>query len=283
VAEDLAQDRPLVAQRQVTRSERARRTAYRYRFGIIYFCLAAVVGASVGAFIVIVGKPKPAPQAAWSSFEPTGSALARVTEIADQIPRAYQLKDGGQLVDAAGGIPQVTVPNQGKIDVSAIVVRPDPSRGKNEKGGVFNADSTIAYTLCGRGTGCTIGSGTPSTKRLQLVRREALELALYTFKYVDGTDSIVVFLPTAPPTTAGTQPKSTGALFLRRKDLGDVLDRPLSRSLTPRRSVSVGDLSPSEAAMVDRLTVSHVFPYQYAPSPADGSPILVLGQTSSSG
>src|SRR5262249_55905362 len=140
VAEDLAQDRPLVAQRPATRSERARSTAYRYRFGIIYFFLAAVVGASIGAFIVIVGKPKPAPTPAWSAFEPTGSPLARVTEIADQVPRDYQLKNGDQLVDAAGGIPQVTVPNQGKIDVSAIVVRQDPSRGKNEKGGVFNAD-----------------------------------------------------------------------------------------------------------------------------------------------
>src|SRR5947209_5781330 len=56
--------------------------------------------------------------------------------------------------------------------------------------------NTIAYNLCGVGsTNCSIGVGTPSPDRLLLLRREALELALYTFKYISGTQNVVAILP----------------------------------------------------------------------------------------
>ena len=71
--------------------------------------------------------------------------------------------------------------------------------------------NTIAYNLCGiGGKNCAIGIGTPSSARLLLLRREALELALYTFKYVHGVENVVAILPPGPlgsrPATPDQEP-----------------------------------------------------------------------------
>ena len=63
-------------------------------------------------------------------------------------------------------------------------------------------NSSLTYALCGLGTACSIATGKPSVERAALVRREALELALYTFKYIPNIKSVVAFMP--PP--AGTKP-----------------------------------------------------------------------------
>jgi hypothetical protein len=269
VAEDLAQERPLVV-RQQSRSERARHAAYRYRFAAIYVLLAAVVGGAVGSFIVLIGKAEPAPAAKWSRWEPDGSRLARVRQIASHVPARYKLP-----VFAIGGPPEVTVPDSGQLAVSVIAVRPDTSRGQAEEGDidVFDADSAISFKLCGDGTSCSIPEGKPSEARLQLLRREALELSLYTFKYADGVDSVVVFLPPAPPNAQGEQTPS-GALFLRRGDFKPQLAAPISRTLSSPPP-AVGRMTDAEAAKVDRLTTPRVYAYTYTQS-ADGSPILVL-------
>ena len=60
----------------------------------------------------------------------------------------------------------------------------------------------VTFSLCGLGSSCSIATGKPSVARATLVRREILELALYTFKYVKSVKHIVAFMP--PP--AGTQP-----------------------------------------------------------------------------
>ena len=61
--------------------------------------------------------------------------------------------------------------------------------------------NAISYSLCGGGSSCAIATGTPSVARGTLVRREILELALYTFKYVGGIKNVIAFMP--PP--AGQQ------------------------------------------------------------------------------
>ena len=73
-----------------------------------------------------------------------------------------------------------------------MAVRPSPA----SQLGVPLSGNTIAYNLCGiGGKNCAIGVGQPSTDRLLLLRREALELALYTFKYIGGTQNVVAILP----------------------------------------------------------------------------------------
>jgi hypothetical protein len=271
VAEDLAQERPLAAPaRPQSRAERARRTAYRYRFGAIYVILAAIVGAAVGSFIVLAGRPDAPAEAEWSSWKPDGSRIARVRQIADHVSNRYRLP-----VFAIGGSPQVTVPDQGDLAVSAIAVRPDTSRGQAEEGDidVYQADDAISFKLCGGGTGCSINQGRASEARLQLLRREALELSLFAFKYAGDVKSVVVFLPPSRPDADGNQ-RSTGALFLRRSNVEKQLDEPLARSLTSPPP-AIGTMSAAESDIVDRLTSPHIYAYTYTQS-ADGSPILVL-------
>jgi hypothetical protein len=261
--------------RAVSRSERARRGAYRYRFAAIYFGLAAVLGAAVGSFVVLAAQDGPAPSAKWSAWEPDGSSTARIRQIADHVTRGYR-QQGDQLVFAIGSRPQVNVPGQGELDVGAIVVQPDTSTGQREEGdydGPFDGDAAVAYRLCGDGQACSIASGTPTQERLQLLRREALELSLYTFKYVNHADSVVVFLPPPPPAANGEQ-SSSGVLFLRRGDVGDQLKTPLSRTMAPQ-APAVGRLNASEAARVDRLTRPNIYGYTYQQT-ADGNVFLIL-------
>ncbi len=80
-----------------------------------------------------------------------------------------------------------------------VAVRPSPTSSQVS----LLSGNTIAYNLCGiGGKNCAIGVGKPSTNRLLLLRREALELALYTFRYIGGTQNVVAILPpghTEPP------------------------------------------------------------------------------------
>ena len=77
--------------------------------------------------------------------------------------------------------------------------------------------------MCGLGGACAI-KGKASTTRFMLVRREALELALYTFKYDGDVDSVVVLPP--------TKTDDTVALLFRREHMRT---RSHARSRRPSR------------------------------------------------
>ena len=48
------------------------------------------------------------------------------------------------------------------------------------------------------GDKCSIGTGKPSEERTLLLRREALELALYTFRYAKDVKQVIAILPPPP-------------------------------------------------------------------------------------
>ena len=129
MADDVTPDAPKTEPEIVLvpdRQERARRSSYRLRFGIIYVLLAAVVGGAVGSFIVLAGRGDPPAGPAWSSWAPTGSRQAKVRQIADRIPKAYRNEDGTQLTVSLAS--SLAVPTQtGEVPVRAVVVRPDGS------------------------------------------------------------------------------------------------------------------------------------------------------------
>jgi hypothetical protein len=254
-----------------TRRDRARQTSYRFRFGILYVGLAAIVGAGVGTFVVLASRPAPPEAAAWSSWEPSGSKLARVRQIADRIPKAYRQPNGEQL--AVTQASQLAVPTEsGDVPISSIFVRPDTSRGLAEESDIdaYNGADVVSYGLCGLGTGsqCSISEGTASSERFTLLSRQALELSLYTFKYVKDVDSVIVFMP---PTAKG---ESNGSVFLRRADVTDELRRPISQ-LLPARTPRLGALGEIELGNILRLTRPRTYTFQFDAA-GDGKPILVL-------
>ena len=255
-----------------TRSDRARKSSYRLRFGIIYLALAAIVGAGVGAFVVLASRPAPPEAAAWSSWEPTGSKLARVRQIADRIPKAYKQENGEQLTVTQAS--QLAVPNpttSGDTPVASIFVRPDASRGNAEESDIdaYSGTDAVAYGLCGLGANahCAMSLGT-SGERSMLLSRQALELSLYTFKYVSDVNSVVVFLPPSP------EGQSNGSMFFRRGDVADELRSPISH-LLPARTPRLGALSAIELGNIARLTRPRTYAFEFNAG-GDGKPILIL-------
>jgi len=228
----------------------------------------------------VVTRPDATKAQNWSKFEPTGSAIARTRQIATQVSGEYKLRAGRKLAAVVPSPLQTTRFLQGdsgpvsvEVPISTLAVQPDVSTGKHEEGDykLYNASTTVAYQMCGFGTNaqnCAI-TGTATTARGQLLRREALELALYTLKYVPGTNAVLTYLPpradqAAPPTS----------VLVARNDVKAVLDEPLSHTLTPR-SIALGD-KPADFTEVDRLTLPHLYTYDYQTLPGDGTAILVL-------
>jgi hypothetical protein len=255
-----------------SRADRARRLVYRGRFAAFYFALAVVAGAGVGALIVLVGRGSPAPAPAWSEWEPTGSAERRAAQIGEHVSGLYRLPSGNALTAVTyAGPPTATGPDGAIFQVQAIAVQPDTTGGRAEADDIDTvlAGNTVMYTLCGLGRACSIPEGKPSLERAQLLRREALELSLYSFNYIDGIDSVLTLLP---PRADGN---SATAVFLERSDVGAELDRPLSQVLTAPLTPGVGEILPDEQRVIDRVTRSRVYQYSYLQA-QDGSPIMVL-------
>jgi hypothetical protein len=258
--------------RPESRADRARRLVYRGRFAAFYFVLAIVAGAGVGALIVLVGRGSPAPAPPWSEFQPQGSAERRAAQIGEHVSGLYRLPSGNALAAVTyAGPPTATGPDGAVFQVQAIAVRPNTSGGRAEEDDIDTvlAGNTVMYTLCGLGRACSIPEGQPSVERAQLLRREALELALYSFNYIDGIDSVLALLP---PRADGN---SATAVFLERGDLGPELGRPLDKTLTAPLTPGVGEIPPDEQRVVDRVTRSRLYQYSYLQA-QDGSPIMVL-------
>jgi hypothetical protein len=127
------------------------------------------------------------------------------------------------------------------------------------------------YTLNGLGPRGSIAKGPPSEARHLLLRREALELALYTFRYARDVDVVVALLPpNAEAIAAASRPTATPrqvtqarphALLFRAGDLRRQLDAPLRETLAARtpRPETVG----GEASRIERLTRPNLFQAEF--------------------
>ncbi|MDQ3066332.1 MAG: hypothetical protein M3R12_04130, partial [Actinomycetota bacterium] len=208
----------------------------------------------------------PTDAAAWSSWKPEGSNDASAKQIADHVSKRYRLPSGNQLAIALVGPPEVQ-----DVSVRAIAVKPDTTRGQAEENDVDIVDTrrSIMFVLCGLGEQCAIPEGKASEERHQLLRREALELSLYSFKYLDGVDSVVVFLPPRKDMEVGS------SVFLRKGEVGDELDRPLNQTLLRADPPELGEIDTIELGNIDRLTRPRVFQYEFQQA-QEGSAILVL-------
>jgi hypothetical protein len=234
---------------------------FRNRFGFLMGALAGVfIAAALVALIVVTDNGSDgvdeglAPN--WSRWQPADHSIDEgAMEIAQHVGAEYKHPDGRQLVDIKGG----ELPS----DVNLVV----------RSSGITNIDGTrVLYTLDGLGPNQSIKGGTPSESRLKVLHREALELALYTFRYLPDAESVTVWLPPPPPTekekqaaalaTATGVPPATSApktvLFYRPGDLRQQLQMPLGNTLGPR-APSTDKYSGAEADNVDTLTLSNRF------------------------
>ena len=235
------------------------------RFRLVYAVLSLVVGAAVGGVIVLTGHGGQASGPPWSAWKPAGGSSDAMQNIATHVSRQYRLDGGARLVSVSAERPP-KVPIQ-DLPVKYVVLS---SGGSNANQILLSADNTVAYDLCGDvRQACSIETGAPTVERGQLIRREALELALYTLKYVSGTDSVVALLPPKPNS------QTRFALFFTKKSLESALDKPLVRTLPTHRRLTPSTLAASDTTVVRRYADPNVFQYAFL-SGRDGSVFLAL-------
>jgi hypothetical protein len=246
---------------------------------------AALVGIAIGALgvavAILVGNKSPGPQPKWSSFSPQDSGVAGERDIANAVAPLYRASASTQLA-------VVTVQNFSDNGTGTQVALRSPNDGTlSALGG-----TTAVFNLCGLGPNCAIASGTPSADRLLLLRREALELSLYTFKYVHGVQNVVSILPPGhaltvttakltakPPSKPGASSKTQPlymAVAFQRRSLEPFLNRPLRETLpeeVPPTPTTIGQAP--EAELVSVLTAQALFKQQVIQA-QDGSNVLVL-------
>ena len=242
--------------------------SYDGRFRVAYAALGVVIVAAVVALAVVLIQGRPAAGPHWSTWKPpSGARLDQATSIAAHVAPEYRLAPGGaELVAVQAHPPEIQ-----NVPVEDVVVR-GPS-GSNKDYQISSTKNTVVYVLCGLGTRCSIDKGAPSTARARLLRREALELTLYTFKYVGGVDSVIALLPPNPKDAT-----TSWALFFKKSDFHHELSLPLSQTLP---SPLKGKLAPqnvvgtSDQQTIERLTRPHWFTSNFQQL-QDGNAVLVL-------
>jgi hypothetical protein len=219
-------------------------SSYSPRFQFITGALVAVgIAAIVGIAVLIVGPSTKAPEPPWSPWKPTTGGTAGAAQIADHVAPEYM--DGGQQlvkIDANDlsfqGIPLT------------VALQTAPEQGGRIQ---IHSEKGVLYQLCGLTSTCAIDKGKPTKERGLLLRRAALELALYTFRYLDDIKQVVVLTPPVK----GDLP--TVALYFQRDQVRNQLARPLTSSLVPKTpSVENVTFSP-DAPLVHQQTHQYLF------------------------
>ncbi len=264
MAEDVTThaDEPLVPVVGPDRRERARLTTYRFRFGFVYVVLAALMGGAVGSFVVLVSRPAPAEEESWASWKPEVRENAFPTAIADHVAPRYRLPSGKQLVGVLAGPAEVQ-----DLPIRAVLIQHQSSTpARPDDVEVIETGNSVLYNLCGTGERCSILEGDPTPARAQLLRREALELALYTFKYADGVDSVIALLPVNLGDPKDEADDTTTALFLQAKDFKKELKVPLRKTLAAPPPIAGAELDPTDGLVVDQLTSRRLYLYDIQPT-----------------
>jgi hypothetical protein len=215
----------------------------------------------------------------WSAWSPTSSGSDGVTEIADFVAPYYRLDAASQL-DAITpiSVSQSTAAGTTTGKGMTVVVNAASSSAKAESLELLTG-KTVAYNICGLGAKDCELPGTATINRMLLLRREALELALYTFKYTNAANVIAVLPPGHSVTVNGTLgSKVTVATLFQRSELQPFLKTPLKKTLSdyPLDISELGLWSKTtEAELVQEVTADGLFSSQLE-AQQEGGTLLVL-------
>lgn len=240
----------------------ARALGTRGRFFVAYLLLGALVGTGIGLFIVLLERPGPTH---WSSWRPgSGSTVEQAREIATHVARGYRLPGGHELARVRIPAAQTEASLRG-IGIP-LTVRPRNLADFRR----FDRNRSMMYQFCGPDGNCRISERT-ARKQETALRREALELALYTFKYSRPIENVAVFFPPGPQQTG-----PNAALLFHRNDLARQLRLPLESTLRQSPSSLSGGVDPAEEQTVQRLTGPRLYRYLGIAKAGDFGDLIVL-------
>jgi len=221
-----------------------------------------VVAGFVGVLVLFAMLVSRGTSNSWSSYTPKGGDVyTKAQNTADHVAPAY--KYNGEPIAVVQAQPLLY--QDAVVDGIAFTRQPFRKIGSPFKQFVPSG-STIAYVFCGAAPRCGLAS-TGAQDTVPMLRRETLELALYTFKYTPSVESIVGLLP-----PSGT---SNYAIYLRRKNFAKELSKPLDATLPEHKVLTYQRLSPVEKATIDRLTMKNTYQSQFSQG-ANGRTLLVL-------
>jgi hypothetical protein len=277
---------PPAAEPEAAAKAAPRETPFRARFG---FLMGTLLGCGLAAGVLLLvlltsgGRNDEGLARDWSTWHPdTVDTFTGATEIAKHVQGTYRNEKRKPLASVTGGPIafgqyQLTVAIPSGDDVQLL-------------GG-----TGVQYILGGSGKDGALSDSKPSKKRHRLLRREALELALYSFRYLPDVTMVVTIMPPAPKAEQ-VRPKPKGkkaakqaaaekkptyqqqAIFYRPGDLKPQLQVPLKFTMAPTPP-AIGRLAGEEARRVDSLTLSNLFEFARQPG-QDGRVYLVLTRPS---
>jgi hypothetical protein len=235
------------------------------RFQFVYGILIGVAIAALAAAVLAFSHrdhTQTVTLSSWSSWQPERGKGDPIQQIVDHVAPEYRLPSGKQIVAVTGG------PSQIEGIPLVVALRSDPA--KNGDTNILENKNIVLYRMCGLGTDCAIKEGKPSTERGLYLRREALELALYTFNYVADIDGVVVLMPPVP----GKKPSH--ALFFRPQDVQPSLQNPLVDTL-PGPTPTVNTLMRSRnLPIVNSITAPLQFDFSVTQDNTNNRGYLVL-------
>src|SRR5262245_53869743 len=229
--------------------------------GLLAANLVILAGA-VGVLVLFAYLVSRDTSSGWSSYRPKGGdVFTKAQNMADHVAPTY--KFNGQPIAVVQAQPLLY--KESVVDGIAFTRQPFRKIGTPLK--QFEpAGSTVAYVFCGTAQRCGLPSeGAADT--VPLLRRETLELALYTFKYAPSVDSIVGLLPPAA--------NANIAIYLKRKNFAKELAKPLDATLPSHKVLDYEQLGPIERATINRLTMKNTYQSQFSQG-ASGGTVLVL-------
>jgi hypothetical protein len=244
----------------------------RGKFRLAYLLLVAAVVAAAVLFLAIEnrsstpGETSAAAGETWGNFQPAGLTQDRIQQIALHVGASYRTAKHHQLVAVSASIPPVY---QNDLKITQYVLSYNDGGQVNYQA-VPIGSNNVLYEMCGLGPKCAINSGKATQDRGRLLRREALELALYTFHYTD-VGSVVTFLPPKK----GEQPQFV-FLFLRTQFVAQgILAKPLDAILSEPTPPPAASISAAEAATIDGITEPDLYRFRYT-SDQQGGVLLVF-------
>jgi hypothetical protein len=240
------------------------------RFQFVYGVLIGVgIAALVAAVLAFSGsndRTQTVQLSNWSAWQPTRGAGDPIQQIIDHVGPEYRLASGKQAVAVTGG------PSQVQGIPLVVALRSDPAN--NGDVSILDNKNVVLYRMCGLGKDCSIKEGKPSKERGLLMRREALELALYTFNYVADIDAVTILMP--PAADPKTKKLSHVALLFRPQDVQPSLQNPLADTLPgPTPSVRTLPRSPN-VSVIKAITGSLQYDFSITQDNANNRGYLVL-------